>query len=190
MVELWRDAAHTPAEKGSYVSIHNFTKTKSSYMNTKFQKPVLSNHSSKAKVEVHVTLTFYNFYAVHFKLTWAESSSELFWSHFVCLSVCKFFTFSSSSPEPLGQFQPNLAESIPGWKDHSLFQVKIIVEKGKHIDKILKSFSRESLGQFQQNFAWSTLFWWAGPGIYLSTNKDHSVFKKEIVFFPLINIVV
>lgn len=69
MVELWRDAAHTPAEKGSYVSIHNFTKTKSSYMNTKFQKPVLSNHSSKAKVEVHVTLTFYNFYAVHFKLT-------------------------------------------------------------------------------------------------------------------------
>ena len=27
----------------------------------------------------------------------------------VCLSVCKLFTFSSSSPEPLGQFQPNLA---------------------------------------------------------------------------------
>ena len=32
----------------------------------------------------------------------------------VCLSVCKLFTFSSSSPEPLGQFQPNLAQSILG----------------------------------------------------------------------------
>ena len=32
----------------------------------------------------------------------------------VCPSVCKPFTFSSSSPEPLGQFQPNLAQSILG----------------------------------------------------------------------------
>ena len=32
----------------------------------------------------------------------------------VCLSFCKLFTFSSSSPEPLGQFQPNLAQSILG----------------------------------------------------------------------------
>ena len=32
----------------------------------------------------------------------------------VCPSVCKLFTFSSSSPEPLGQFQPNLAQSILG----------------------------------------------------------------------------
>ena len=32
----------------------------------------------------------------------------------VRLSVCKLFTFSSSSPEPLGQFQPNLAQSILG----------------------------------------------------------------------------
>ena len=52
------------------------------------------------------------------KLKWAflitcRSSS-------VCLSVrpsvCKLFTFSSSSPEPLGQFQPNLAQSILGWR--------------------------------------------------------------------------
>ena len=27
----------------------------------------------------------------------------------LCPSVHKLFTFSSSSPEPLGQFQPNLA---------------------------------------------------------------------------------
>jgi hypothetical protein len=36
------------------------------------------------------------------ELTWAESSSELFWSPVVRLSVN--FTFSISSPEPLGQF--------------------------------------------------------------------------------------
>ena len=33
---------------------------------------------------------------------------------FVCPSVCKLFTFSSSSQEPLCQFQPNLAQSILG----------------------------------------------------------------------------
>ena len=33
-------------------------------------------------------------------------------SSVVCPSVCKLFTFSS--PEPMGQFQPNLAQSIPG----------------------------------------------------------------------------
>ena len=39
----------------------------------------------------------------------------------VCLSVClsvrpsvNFSLFSTSSPEPLGQFQPNLAQSILG----------------------------------------------------------------------------
>ena len=31
-----------------------------------------------------------------------------------CRRCCKLFTFSSSSPEPLGQFQPNLAQSILG----------------------------------------------------------------------------
>ena len=30
------------------------------------------------------------------------------------LSVCKLFSFSSISKEPLGQFQPNLAQSILG----------------------------------------------------------------------------
>ena len=31
-----------------------------------------------------------------------------------CCRCRKLFTFSSSSPEPLGQFQPNLAQSILG----------------------------------------------------------------------------
>ena len=39
-------------------------------------------------------------------------------------SVCKLFTFSSSSPEPLGQFQPNLAQSILGWRGFKFVQMK------------------------------------------------------------------
>ena len=42
----------------------------------------------------------------------------------VCLSVCKLFTFSFSSPEPLGQFQPNLAQSILGWRGFKFVQMK------------------------------------------------------------------
>ena len=33
----------------------------------------------------------------------------------VCLSVCKLFTFSSCSPEPLGQFKPNLLSTKHPW---------------------------------------------------------------------------
>ena len=36
----------------------------------------------------------------------------------------KLFTFSSSSPEPLGQFQPNLAQSILGWMGFKFVQMK------------------------------------------------------------------
>ena len=39
-------------------------------------------------------------------------------------SVCKLFTFSSSSPEPLGQFQPILAQSILGWRGFKFVQMK------------------------------------------------------------------
>ena len=48
----------------------------------------------------------------------------------------KLSTFSSSSPEPIGQFQPNLAQSILGcrgfkfiqMKDPALFQGEIIMK--------------------------------------------------------------
>ena len=79
------------------------------------------------------------------------SSPELkaqvsFYDHLlsVCPYVCKLFTFSSSSQEPLGQFKPNLAQSILGrWgfkfikiKDHALFQGEIITKQRKYFDKL------------------------------------------------------
>ena len=69
-----------------------------------------------------------------------------------CCRWCrrKLFTFSSSSPEPLGQFQPNLAQSILRWrgfkfvqmKGPALFQGEIILKKRKYIEEIKKIFSR------------------------------------------------
>ena len=57
----------------------------------------------------------------------------------VCPSVCKLFTLSSSSPEPLVQFQPNFAQSILGsrgfkfvqMKGPALFQGEIITQIAK-----------------------------------------------------------
>ena len=69
-------------------------------------------------------------YVFLFKLL-AHLSWKLKWAFLitcrpsVCLSVCKLFTFSSSSPEPLGQFQPNLAQSIRlGWRRFNFVQMK------------------------------------------------------------------
>ena len=41
-----------------------------------------------------------------------------------CCRCRKLFTFSSSSQEPLGQFQPNLAQSILGWREFKFVQMK------------------------------------------------------------------
>ena len=47
-------------------------------------------------------------------------------SSIICPSVCKLFTFSSSPPEPLGQFQHNLAQNIFGERGFSFIQGEII----------------------------------------------------------------
>ena len=71
----------------------------------------------------------------------------------VCLSVCNLFTCSSSYPEPLGQCQPNFAQSFLEWrgfmfvqmKGHAFFQAEIIAKKRKCIDEIFKIlFSRNA----------------------------------------------
>ena len=73
----------------------------------------------------------------------------------------------SSSPEPLGQFQPNLAQCIFGWKGFkfvqmkgpTLFQGDIITKWWKYIEEIKKYSSPEPLGQFQPILAQSILGW-------------------------------
>ena len=65
-------------------------------------------------------------------------------------SLSKLFSFLSFSPEPLGQFQPNLAQSILGWRGfkfvqmngHALFQGEIITKYRKTHWQNLKIFFR------------------------------------------------
>ena len=53
----------------------------------------------------------------------------------------KLFTFSSSSQEPLGQFQQNLAQSILGWRGFKFVQMKgHTISQGEIIAKILKLY--------------------------------------------------
>ena len=78
----------------------------------------------------------------------------------------KLFIFSSLSPDPLGQFQTNLAQSILGWrrfksvqmKGQVLFQIEIIKKNGEKA-LVKKFFSPEPLGQFQLNLAQSIIGW-------------------------------
>ena len=92
----------------------------------------------------------------------------------------------SSSPEPLGQFQPNLAQSILGWREFKFVQMKgpallqgeIITKYRKYIDKIKKSSSPEPLGQFQPNLAQSNLGW---RGFKFVQMTGPALFQGEII---------
>ena len=61
-----------------------------------------------------------------------------------CRRCCrKLFTFSSSSPDPLGQFQPNLAQSILWWRGFKFVQMKgPAFFKGIYIYEVAKIHSR------------------------------------------------
>ena len=79
--------------------------------------------------KVYIPMCFVVCFLAHlsWKLKWAFRSSvvrRLSVCLSVCPSVCKLFTFSSSSPEPLGQFQPNLAQSILGWRGFKFVHMK------------------------------------------------------------------
>ena len=105
--------------------------------------------------------------------------------YILCRHCRKLFTFSSF-PEPLCQFQPNLAQSIlrcrgfkfVQMKGSALFQGEIITKFWKYIDKFKKSFSPEPLSQFQPNLA-QTIFEWGefkflNEGTLLFPRRDNS----------------
>ena len=60
-------------------------------------------------------------YTLSWKLKWAFLFDCRL---FVCPSVCKLSTFSSSSPKLLSQFQPNLAQSILVWREFNFIKKK------------------------------------------------------------------
>ena len=61
----------------------------------------------------------------------------------------------------MGQFQPNLAQSILGWREfqiiqingHALHQEEIITEKRKYIEEIFKIFLSRTIGPVSTQLA-------------------------------------
>ena len=101
----------------------------------------------------------------------------------LCRCCCfNFFTFSSSYPEQLSKFQPNLAQSILGWREFNFVQMKgpALFSRGdnyeiskKHWDFFfLKPSSPEPLSQFQLNMARCILGW---RGFKFLQVKNHSI---------------
>ena len=112
------------------------------------------------------------------------------------------FTFSSSVPEPLSQFQPKLAQNILGcrgikfvqMKDHTLDQWEIITKWWKYIDEIFKkhlfqnhgasfkqNWHKASLGEENSSFVkWMVLEW---KGIKFVQMKGHVLFQG--VWWPI-----
>ena len=99
-----------------------------SFFSSKTSSWVLFLHRKKQTFpDITVSLVSYCCFLAHlsWKLKWAFlitfRPSSVCLS--VCLSVCKLFTFSSS-PELMGQFQRNLAQSILGWRGFKFVQMK------------------------------------------------------------------
>ena len=79
---------------------------------------MLINSTSTALVHTHINKIYSQV------CVFSSSKLEAHWWAFViaCPSVCNYNNYkSSSSPEPLGQFQPNLAWIILMWRGYIIF---------------------------------------------------------------------
>ena len=130
----------------------------------------------------------------------AESSRKFFWLPVVChpsihlfillsvhMSVCKLFTFSSSSQEPIGQFNQTWHKAFVGKGDSSLFKCRATpFSRGRYykIAKIhwqnLKIFFSRTTGAI-----WTKLST-KHPWIKVThgfKNKNHIIIKNKIIGF-------
>ena len=106
-------------------------------------------------------------------------------SSFVCpICLCKLFTFSSSSLEPLHQFQPNLAQSILGWIRFNFLKIKGHLnsfsrgdnnKSQNFVDKIKKKILQNPWANINQT--WHKA--WLGEGESLVQIKGHLLFQGE-----------
>ena len=101
-------------------------------------------------------------------------------------SVRKHFTFSPSSPEPLSQFLPNLAQNILGWrrfnfffqiKGHTLFQSEIIRNSKNILTKFWNLLFPNHWVYFNQIWHKACILWWRGRKFIQM--KDHALFQGE-----------
>ena len=115
----------------------------------------------------------------------------------VCRHRCrKLFTFSSSSPEPLGQFQPNLSQSILGWRVFKFIQMKGQTLFGGEINTKLRNTLTNLINLLLQNRPISTKLGtnhlWV-KGIQVDSNKGPRPFPRESkykiakIHWPILN---
>ena len=105
-----------------------------------------------------------------------------------CCCCRQLFTLFSSFQEPLGQFGPNLAQSmLVLWevkfvkmKGHTLFQGEIIVTLWKNIDDFQIFSSLEPLGQFQPNLS-PNIPWLLGFKFFIWVNVCNNSFAQACV---------
>ena len=123
--------------------------------------------------------------------------AHLSWTFLIACrpSVRKLLTFSSSSPKPMGQFQPNLVQSILGWrefkfvrmKDHALLQGEIIKKKRKFIGEIKKIFFSRTTGPISTKLG--TMHpWMKGIQVCEEPLNSHEVYDG--FFLLLMNVIV
>ena len=93
----------------------------------------------------------------------------------------------TSSPEPLSKFQPNLAQSILGWRGFKFIQMKgfRFFKRGDnnemmkiHCRNLKKNFSPEPMSQFRPNLAQSILGWREFKFVQI---KGPALFQEEII---------
>ena len=115
----------------------------------------------------------------------------------VRLSVCKPFTFSSSSPKLLGQFQPNLAQSTTKKLKNPLSTTRKLGTKHPWV-KGIQICSNGGPRLFPRGRKWrnseNTLKKFKNPILTkvdeVFSKKDHSIVKKGIIFFLLLNLII
>ena len=137
--------------------------------------------------KVKVKPLFWAQCVVHFL---AHLSWRLNWAFLIKICCChKLFTFSSSSPEQLVQFQSNLAQSILGWREFKFVQMKgpaFPREDNYKIAKIhwqiLKIFSRTTwpiATKLFQNYPWvKSILNYSSEGPVLFPRGDGSKIVK------------
>ena len=152
----------------------------------------MSIDSKKKQTKLSCTVAIHAYIVTFLSVLWfflAHQSRMLkwaFWSKFVCCHCCrcrKLFTFSSSSQEPMGQFQPNLLQSILGWwglkfnqnGGHSPFPWGVHYVIANIHWRNLKIFSSRSTGSILLKL--STKYPWV-KGIQICSNEGPCPFPR------------
>ena len=123
-----------------------------------FGKPVIDTKMGVGKKIVEAV--FFSSHELKAQVSFSDHLSSVVCMS-VCPSFCKLFTFSSSSPEPLGKFQPNVAQSSLEWRGFKFDQ-----KKGPTMTKLKNPLPHNHWANFKQY--WQKAFLGEGDSSFFS----------------------